>query len=289
MSNGQRLIKKMIIITILVSSLLIANRILFPPKIEVCFNGQQDIGEEKIDCGGVCSKKCPPPNRPPEVTDINIEWIKYVQNGENNYDLIAKISNKNTSWGLASLGYRFLIYNNKNELIKSEDQITYIMPSGFVKNDKGKYIVYDNYSFKENIEKVDIELFDFNWKEIKDERELPDYNVDIIQIKNTYGELIEDGTGSYLVYGETKNTSRHNFRKVDIIVVIFDNRNEIIAVGKTEQETMAAGNGWEFRIFWNEPFSGAVDRIDYEAQTNIFNEYNFMKEYGTGEKYLVPR
>lgn len=289
MSKGQRLIKKIIILTIFISSLLLLDRLLFPPVLEICFNGQLDFGEEKLDCGGICEKKCPPPLMPPEASDINVEWVKYVKDGQNNYDLVARISNNNISWGLSSLGYRFKIYNDNNEIIKTEDRETYIMPVGFIKNETGKYIIYDNYKYEENIKKVDIQLYDYNWSEIKDKRELPDYNVEIIQINNTYGKLVENGPEYYFVYGETKNTSRYNFYKVDIAVIIYNDEDDVIAIGRTEQATMGAGNGWEFRIFWRQEFTDEIAHIDYQAQTNIFSEFNFIKAYGTGEKYLVPK
>ena len=127
------------------------------------------------------------------------------------------------------------------------------------------------------------------WKEIKDSRDLPDFNAKIINIKDEKGEYVSDGSEFYFVYGVTENASKYSFRTVDINVVIYGINNKPIAVGKTDQLDMLGGDGWEFRIFWREPFLGDIDYIDYEAQTNVFDTENFMKDFGTGEKYVIPR
>ncbi|MBW6440492.1 FxLYD domain-containing protein [Patescibacteria group bacterium] len=289
MSKGQRLIKQSMILAIFITSLIMLYKILFPPVIEICFNSLLDLGEEKIDCGGICAKKCPPPLMPPDASDISLKFIDYVQDGEGSYDLVARISNSNVSWGLSSLGYRFQIFDENGNLTNSEDRETYIMPSGFIKDETGKYVIYDNFKYEGEISDIKIQLFDYVWNEIKDSRELLDYNVEIIQIKNTYGEFVEEGPEQYYVYGETKNNSRYSFYNVDIAVVVFDENDDVIGAGITEQATMASGDGWEFRIFWLNEFKNEIDHIDYEAQTNIFNGFNFMKEYGTGESYSIPR
>ena len=289
MTSGQRKIKKAIIVSIVLFIIIIIHQFMFPEISEPCFNGVFDIGEEKVDCGGICVEECPPPPAPPKVDEISIEWVEFIKDGENNYDFAAKIINNNSLWGVSSLNYRFVVYRNNGEMIKTEKIKTYIMPKGFLKEEGVKYIIEDNFKTNLKIEKVNIELSDYIWKEIKDLRDLPDFNAKIISIKDRKDGYITDGPEFYYIYGVTKNASKYSFYKVDIDVIIYNSSDEPIAVGKTNQWTVPGKGGWEFRIFWNEPFLVDIDYIDYEAQTNVFDSTNFMKDFGTGEKYIIPR
>ena len=288
MTSGQRKIKKSFIVLIILSFLVVAYQVIFPKIPEPCFNGVFDIGEEKVDCGGVCTKRCPPPPAPPDVNEIEVEWVEFVKDGEGNYDLVAKITNKNSFWGVSSVDYTFIAYGDNNKTIRTEKNETYIMPKGFLKEKGAKYIIEDNFKADFEIKKVEIKLSQYNWKEIKDPRDLPDFSAKVINIRDKKSEFVTDGSGFYYAFGVTKNASKYSFYRVDIDVIVYDSNNKPIAVGKTNQWTVPGGEGWEFRIFWNEPFLGDIDHVDYEAQTNVFDSENFMKDFGTGEKYMTP-
>lgn len=288
MTSGQRKIKKAIIVLIVFSFLVIVHHILFPKTMEPCFNGILDLGEDKIDCGGICVKECPAPLIPPEVNQIEVKWVKFVEdNGK--YDLVAKIFNNNSSWGLSLLDYRFVIFGKNGEMLKTEKKETYIMPKGLLDNDISKYVIESNFAVDFDISRIEIEMSNYNWEEIKDSRDLSDFSSMTISVINEKGEYLEDESGFYYVYGETKNNSQYVFGRVDIYIVIFDKNDNIIAVGETDQWTVSDGGVREFRKFWNNPFQGEIDHIDYNAQTNVFDLANFMKDFGTGEKYIIPR
>jgi len=286
MTNSQRLIKKIIIVLIFLSSIAIISRILFPPSVDFCFNGILDYGEEKVDCGGVCQKKCPLPSIPPKVSQIQVEWAKAINDGDDNYDLVAKVKNDNELWGIFSVSYSFLITQENGEILKTPKGETYIMPKGFLKEDAYKYIFEDNFKLSSNISKIEIELSEHNWSEIKDPRDLPHFNSKVIEINDKKGDYIKDGSGFYYVFGITKNTSKYEFRRVDITVVIYNKNNDPIAVGRTDQWTLSGGEKREFRSFWEEEFEDEIGYIDYIAQTNVFDSENFMNDFGTGEKFI---
>lgn len=289
MTNIQRIIKKTIIVFTALFIVFIFYKFMFPPAIEPCFNKTFDIGEEKVDCGGICAKNCPLPPTPPDVSEIKIEWVEFIKDGENNYDLAAKIINSNSLWGISSINYAFLIYGKNGEIIKTETEKTYIMPNGFLQEEGIKYILKENYKPNFEIEKIEIGLSEYIWKEVKDLRDISDFNSKIININDKQNDYISDGPEFYYVFGVTKNSSKYSFYRVDIDVVIYNKNGKPIAAGKTDQWTVSGGEGWEFRIFWNNSFSDSVGYVDYQAQTNVFDSANFMKDFGTGEKYMIPR
>ena len=289
MTGTQRKLKKLYIVGVVLLLIIIAALILFKPEERTCFNNVKDIGEEGIDCGGFCEKECPPPDKPPKVQDISVKWVRFVEDGENNYDLVAKISNSNEGWGVSSVSYAFNIYDENGKIIDLVLGESYVMPRGFLGDNESRYVIENNFKTDEDIEKVSLDLYDFNWREVKNLRELPELDVEIIRIINKDHGFVENGKEFYYAFGVTENISKYSFFKVDINIVIFDNYGELIAAGKTDQWTLESGNGWEFRIDWTPPFSEEIGMVDYEARTNVFDINNFMDTYGTGGKYIIPK
>lgn len=289
MTDVQRKFKKLFIVGIILSITISVAWIAFKPKEKACFNGVRDFGENGVDCGGICAKICPPPLKPPQVNDIKIEWIEFVSDGENNYDLIAKLLNDNEHWGLSLLDYEFVVYNRQGVIIDSVKNQTYIMPKGFLKNEGKRYVIENDFETNEDIGKVDLVLANFNWNEVKDLRDLPELNAKIIRIRDKKYGSVEGKKGFYYASGITENISKHSFFYIDINVILFNENNEPIAVGRTNQWTLEADSGWQFEIRWKNSFSEDVDYADFDAQTNIFNMENFMEERITGEEYMIPR
>lgn len=288
MTKGQRILKKMFIIIIILLVPTVLYLLLFPNKPDVCFNGILDFDEERIDCGGACEKICP--LILPDVSQIDVDWVEFVQDGKNRYDLVAKITNKNSSWGVFSVYYRFVIYDNAGNITKTDFENTYIMPKGFLKEDGKKYIIENNYVLNTKIEKVYIEFEDFDWREVKDALDLAHVNFKVIEVEQENRGFPELTFGSYFVSGVAKNTAKYTFDRVDIAVVLFDKNNHLIAAGKTNHWTLGSDEKREFMIFWKNPIQGEVDYIDYIAQTNIFSsDANLLDDITTGNEYLTPR
>ena len=153
MTDAQRKLKKLYIVGIVLLFVIVTAWILFKPEERTCFNGIKDIGEEDIDCGGFCEKECSPPDKPPTVQDIRVKWVKFIEDGENNYDLVAKISNSNEGWGISSVNYTFNTYDKNGEIIGAVLGRSYVMPRGFLGDNESRYIIENNFKTYENIEK----------------------------------------------------------------------------------------------------------------------------------------
>lgn len=297
MTENQRRLKKLYII-LLISTipLVVISWLMLSPKDEgLCFNGVRDVIEDGIDCGGPCDKKCPLPPKPPQVKDIEVEWVKFIKDGENEYDLAAKLVNNNTQWGVSSIDYKFSLYDSGDNAMGNIEGATYIMPRGFIESKGEKFIIEKSIiknHFAGNyidIARSELILSNFDWTEFKDEDDLREKSQAIIKIADKKYGYVENGKEFYHAFGVTRNLSRYSFRITDIKVILFNNKNEVIAVGKNDQWTLAAGEGWEFEIFWLNPFSEEIAHAEYIAETNVFDVDNFMAEYGTGSYYKMPR
>lgn len=289
MTKKQRKLKKLSIVAVSLFLFLIFTYDYWKPKGEPCFNGVRDKEEDGIDCGGICSNECSLPRKPPKVQNLRTEWVKFVKDGENNYDIIAKLSNDNSQWGISSVDYKFSVYDKSDRIIGTRNGKTYIMPAGFLENTGTKYLIEDNFETSEEIKMADLEMHNFNWNEVKSNISLAELNKKIIEIVDQRYGFVENSNEFYYAYGVTRNVSAYSFFMVDIKVILFDSDNEPIAFGKTDQWTLTAGQGWAFMIYWKNPFEKIVNHVEYEAETNVFNSANFMKVYGTGEKYMIPR
>lgn len=276
-----RKFKKIKILAIFLSIVAVVIYIIIPhPPKPVCENGKLDQGEKQVDCGGMCSACAPDPDY-----DINIDWKAAVKDGEENYDLIAKVNNKNTGWGVSSVNYRFTLYDKDDKKIGIREGSTYIVPKGYTESDGEKYIIENDFKSKTAIKRVDFEFYDYSWQEVEGSLDISELNKEIIKVKSTRFGIMEDGSAGYYAYGETRNDSIYSFNDVEIKVVLFDKDNNPIAAGETNQRTLRDNSGWEFRVFWNESFEEIANSADFEAETNIFATENFMQRHGTGRNY----
>ena len=281
MNSLKRFFKKFVIVLIVFSVLGGVAYLIFRPRTQPCFNGVQDNSETGVDCGGFCDRACPIPSKPDYVQDIEINWVKFVEDGRNNYDFIASVSNENESWGVSGLSYEFIYYNEAGDILGNKTGETYIMPKGTDKTEPAiKYIIEENIISNVRPARIEIKLADFKWEEVVSEKDLDNLNEGVVEISNVYFEMSKS-LGIYIGGGLTKNTSIYDFIKVDIDVVLWGENDELLALGKTNQLTVASGDGWGFSSFFPN-FTGDVTdvvRIDCRTETNVFDSNNFMKEY----------
>jgi hypothetical protein len=277
MDSRQRLLKKIAIIFIIISVIAVIIFISTRPKTDPCFDKRKDNGETGVDCGGFCEAICVD-QKPKDVKDIKINWAKYVEDGRNNYDLIASVSNENQNWGVVNVNYEFTYYNDSGKVIGKKQGKTYIMPRGKSTDPSDKYIIENGIKTSEKPAKVDINLSNYQWSSIKDV-DLDALSENIIQISQKDFKL-DKNIKSYLATGTTKNTSKYDFQHVDIDVVVLGKKGEILGTGKTTQLTMSSGNGWGFFVWIGSKIDeNELDHVDYRAETNVLDKNNFMKEY----------
>lgn len=280
MNRSQRKLKQATIVLIVASVILAVIYIITRPPKDLCFNGKQDNHETGVDCGGFCAKVCAHPDKPDYVNDIAVNWVKYLENGTGRYTFVADLANENASWGVSSVNYTFTYYDTDGEVIGTKQGTTSVMPKGKSNNASEKYIIEDGVVSNTQIGDIELELSDFRWEEVTDEEDVDNLNENVIKISETnFG--IDSKTKAYTAVGVTKNTSKYDFYKVEINVVVYGDDDEVLAAGKTNQLTMEAGDGWGFSVLWPnlKVDGGEITKVHYRAETNVFDKNNFMKAY----------
>ena len=207
--------------------------ILIKPPKQTCFDKIQNQGETGIDCGGPCG--------PCDVAkDLIILSQGFIQTTGDYFDLWAKIENPNREWGAELLSYNFGRQNK-----------TYLLPQ------ETKYIV------EQRVEnKTDFKIEDTTWRKLKDFKEL-----DLI-IKNEKQELIDEKYNR--ISGNLENKSNYNLDKVEIVAVLFNSQQKIIAVGKTTLDSIKIGESRYFQINWPYELSESISSFILKAYTNVF-------------------
>lgn len=202
--------------------------------------------------------------------DLIILYKDFLLTTENNYDLVVKIKNPNTDWGVESINYVFELYDSANQLIGSQQGKSYILPQ------ETRYIIEQKISLQKPISKIELKLNNISWKKLTQVSDLG------LRVKNTEYQILEDG--SNLLAGTVENKSSYDLDTIEIAGVLLDGNNKIIAAGKTSMNTVLRNEGRGFEILWPYPIAQETVSFDAKAYTNIFLNENFIKTQGEPPK-----
>ncbi len=284
MNGFQRKMKQFVILAILFLFFGLIAVVLMWPEQDPCTNGAKDPGEVGVDCGGFCPKACPLPERPDGVEDVEVNWSTFVQDGANAYDLVASLSNDNESWGVSSVDYAFTYFDASGNELGRKIGKTSLMPKGNTGNSSQQYVIEQNVISNVAPAKVDFKLSHFVWQEVEGAVDVANLNEGVIAI-NGKDFSVDKVNKYYMASGVTQNKSKYDFVYVNIAVVVYGEDNKVLSARKTNQKTMAAGDGWAFFV----PFPNLkvaesdIAWVDYRATTDVFDQNNFMKEYRSAQ------
>ena len=232
--------------------------------ILTCNNNIKDGFEEGVDCGvTACGKKCEP-----EFAPIEVQLTQIFKVGPSSYDFIAQVSNPNKHFGSSESGYEVSFLDKDNlEVLKKEDTF-YILPG------QKKYIILVAIESDKEIKSAKLEVKSAQWIQLESLE-----GVDL-SINNKIYNILGRGVSSEL-RAYVFNNSDYDFAKVDIGVVLFNNSGKILAVNKTNVETLIANTDRYFQVTWPFLINGNVARSEVEVTTNLFDNFNYIKRYGS--------
>lgn len=204
--------------------------------------------------------------QPPQI--ISQEFIKV---DGLDYDFVAIIKNPNIDFGASSVFYEVSIFGRDGNLINVLSDSISLLPG------QTRYEIISPIETNQEISNIVFEINNVDWQKIKEY--IPQ---SLFLVKNQ--EYLLDQASSRL-RATLFNNSNFDFDRVDIYIVLFGDNNKILAVNKTDIRTLLARTDRFFEVKWPEPFKGEVRRIEIEAYTDVFKNENFIKNYGTQEKF----
>jgi len=232
-------------------------------SIPTCTDGIMNGEEEGVDCGfSVCGKYCELELDPPQVMST-----KLIEAGENDYDFVAEIKNPHQQFGASEIEYELALFNGDDNELDKEGGVFYILPG------QTKYLVLTHITTEKNVQRIDFKIKSATWQEL-DSIE----GMNLIVKAQKYTSLSGGGTALDV---NILNDSDFDFEMVDIDVVMYNSRDDIIAVNRSDIRTFVARTERAFKVVWPFRINGLVDKIEAYPSTNLFDSSNFIKTYGS--------
>lgn len=260
MSWGSRRKSKIILVFILL--LLLSGGLIVAKKISerkpTCFDMRKNGTEQGIDCGGICELQCKE-----SVLEVNNLWQRSYEITKGFYNAVASVENQNINSGVKQVSYSFKLFDKNRILIAERAGKTYIEPK--------KALVV----FEQQIpvgEKIPVyTTFEFTspvvWHKVNPA--YTDLIVETTDMKLDQKDIKPRFTATL------KNTSlRTAITDMDVYVVLYDDKDTVIQVGKTLVKNLPARESKNVFFVWQNPIP--VPPVRYE----VITRYNpFIQEY----------
>ena len=217
----------------------------------------------------------PTPNPTINLSPISILSTKLLNIQNNDYDFLAKVTNPNTEWGSAEVDYSITFLSASGNQISQKTGSFYILPG------QTKYIINSPLKFNEQVASAEMNIKSVEWQQMNSQSV---NDVSLIPRNYSYNISYDPGIFSK-VGGQVFNNSNFDLGQVSVLVLLFDDQNNSIAVNKTEILTFLAKTTRGFETAWYSPFVGRVGPIEIDAYTNVFQNSNFIREYGGTAKF----
>ena len=225
------------------------------PKVS-CTDGIQNGKEEGVDCGTLaCGKACEP-----AILPINIISSQFFQVGQGDYDFVARVSNPNVSYGSSRVEYSLGLNSGS----------FYILPG------QTKWLVLTALKVSE-VGGIKLVVNNAQWEKL----DMPNNTVNLVLRSKDYHSIPKGTELAAVLY----NDSNFDFDKIDVAVILFDDTGSVVGVNKTDIRTFVSKSERGFNVFWPFVLAGNAVRQDVEASTNLFENSNFIKSYGSQEKF----
>lgn len=227
-----------------------------------CKDGKKNGGETGVDCGGFCG----PCDEKITAQDIIVQKTDFVASGKDIYDVVVWFDNPNDTYGARSIKGKLLLFDT------SGNQIAEVPVESFLLPKETKYVLRQSVSgISGTVSSVEWKLEGVDWVEMQ---EISGLRLSITDRK--YQELTS-GSGFSQVGGLLINESTYDWNDVVISILLVDRSGKLLATHGTSRQTFRSGEKWDFRLIFPERFPGDVYGVDMQAETNIYNNTNFLK------------
>lgn len=249
--DTQRKILYALIISIvaLSLSLFLFHDVLFPEP--TCVDKKKNGYELGVDCGGACALRCTQ-----EVNPLTVVWAKAVPAGKGVYDFVALVSNKNIDNASRELGYTFTVYDSKG-------QVSGILSGSTTAPLDGSFpLIIQNVPLTTTPTSVTATLSDGPHYTVLESPSSP--TIKVLERHYEAGAIPR-------VYATIMNTKHLEINNLPIRVLLFDEQNNVYAVGQTFIPTLPKEGVQQISITWKEPLPVAPTKINIYP---IFNPFD---------------
>lgn len=232
-----------------------------------CFDNIRNQDEAGIDCGGACEKQC---EKKPE--DVEVVFTKIISTLPKKYNVVLKFLNPNEIYGVKKADY-VIKFSSESRLIAEKRGSFYALPGST------KIVVLNALDIDFEPDNIDVSVENIDWIKLQNYQTAPQ-----IVIKNQFYHELINQTAFSEAKGAAVNRSDFDFDRININILLFDSNKEIIDATFTEIRALLSGEERGFLVNWFYSIRNPVS-IEMEADINVFESDNFMKRYGSPEKF----
>ncbi len=242
-----------VIVTLTAATVFFFHDTLFPAP--TCIDRKQNGYESGVDCGGVCALRCAQ-----EVEPLTVLWSKAIPAGPKIYDLVAMINNKNIDNASRAVGYTFTIYDE-------EGLVSEVLFASTTVPLDGKFpVILQKIPLKSAPSSVLVTLTDGPHYSVQESPTSP-----TIKVVNRYYE-----PGSIpRVYVVLQNTKRIEINNLPVRVLLFDDKDNVYAVGQSFVPFLPKEGIQQVIFTWNESLPVAPTRIGVYPIFNPFEAIGY--------------
>lgn len=221
-----------------------------------CTDGIQNGKESGIDCGGDCPRYCPA-----LAVDMTTRWSRVFRVIPGRYNAVAMVENQNATAAVAEIDYEFRLYDEENVFVGRRTGKTYILPNnrtaifepGILTG--GRVPVRADFTFTENP----------LW--LQTPREFTDsFSVAASNIR------MKDSFTNPKLTATIKNNSRSDIYDFDVVAVLYNQEDNVMAVSQTFVEKLEKDEEYEVFFTWQGTFVEEPVRIEILPQVNVFGQ-----------------
>jgi hypothetical protein len=226
-----------------------------------CTDGIKNGNEEGVDCGQfACQNYCEPDLDPPQIVST-----KLIKAEMDDYDFVAQILNEHKDFGASEVSYELSLINAEGKELLKREGLFYILPG------QTKYLILPHLTTETTVADIKFDIKTAKWQKI-DSLE----GMNLVVRREDFMPGREANLDAVIF-----NDSDFDFDTVDIDVILRNPNGDIIAVNKSELNTVKARTERSFRATWPFQIPGSVDKIEIFPTTNLFLNSNFIKRYGS--------
>ena len=209
--------------------------------------------------------------KPPEGFGVKVAEMEIIQPvvGETTYDVVAKIINRDTDWGVSKLKYKFILKDRFDKTVLEKEKTSYILPS------QERHLIEVGLEADRPVVNGSLEIT------MEEVQKLKEFIVPDIVITSKSYSIVNSKSK---VFGEITNNNPYGFETVDIGVILYDTADNIIGLNFTNLNSLTANSKRSFVATWGETINDEVDKIYIEPTVNAFRSELFMKSYGSGAR-----
>lgn len=217
----------------------------------------------------------PTPNPTIHLAPLQVITSKLLNITNNDYDFVAKIRNANLDYGSGRVEYRLTIYGVDAQPLVTKTGSFYILPG------QTKHVIVTPIRLEAQAARAEFSITMVDWQQLN---QLASQGIDIIPRNVALSKINQPGTYAK-VGGNVFNNSDLDLDIVDVAVIVSNFNGDIVAVNKTDIRTFVSKTQRGFEVAWPSAFLGQPDRVEAEATTNVFNNLNFLRQYGGQERF----